>query len=37
MALGVLAARVDSDQPSVETLPSGTPEPGRDQGQEFSR
>ena len=24
--LGVLAARVDSDQPSVETLPSGTPE-----------
>jgi polyhydroxyalkanoate synthesis regulator phasin len=27
MALGVLAARVDSDQPSVETLPSGTPEP----------
>src|ERR1035441_886773 len=27
MALGVLAAPVDSDQPSVETLPSGTPEP----------
>jgi polyhydroxyalkanoate synthesis regulator phasin len=27
MALGVLAARVDSDQASVETLPSGTPEP----------
>jgi hypothetical protein len=27
MALGVLAVRVDSAHPSVETLPSGTPEP----------